>query len=199
MKKVFVIMIALLTMVAFASSVMAQAPAKPAEAGEARCSSGRKAQRPKEEAPKAMKATGTVAGYEAGKMIKVKGKDKETTFGVTGDTKVKGEVKDGAKVTVMYKKDGDKMVATSITVAAEKKPARSRCRPNRLRLPRRLLPLLQLLLKRSNPFQGREIEGITSGNEVMPFLFYKRQREQGKNKENAIFSILNIYKIPKKA
>jgi len=32
-------------------------------------------------------------------------------------------VKDGAKVTVMYKKDGDKMVATSITVAAEKKAA----------------------------------------------------------------------------
>jgi len=31
MRKLFVIMIALLTMVAFASSVMAQAPAKPAE------------------------------------------------------------------------------------------------------------------------------------------------------------------------
>ena len=40
-----------------------------------------------------------------------------------GTPRVKGEVKDGAKVTVMYKKDGDKMVATSITVAAEKKPA----------------------------------------------------------------------------
>jgi hypothetical protein len=56
-------------------------------------------------------------------MIKVKGKDKEMSFDVTGDTKVKGEVKDGAKVTVMYKKDGDKMVATSIAVAAEKKKA----------------------------------------------------------------------------
>jgi|MudIll2142460700_1097286.scaffolds.fasta_scaffold148578_3 hypothetical protein len=117
MKKVFVIMIALVTMVAFAGSVMAQAPAKPA------APPAEKPKTEKKEAPKAMKASGTVAGYEAGKMIKVKGKDKETTYGVTGDTKVKGEVKDGAKVTVMYKKDGDKMVATSITVAAEKKAA----------------------------------------------------------------------------
>ena len=117
MKKVFVIMIALVTMVAFAGSVMAQAPAKPA------APPAEKPKTEKKEAPKAMKASGTVAGYEAGKMIKFKGKDKETTYGVTGDTKVKGEVKDGAKVTVMYKKDGDKMVATSITVAAEKKAA----------------------------------------------------------------------------
>jgi hypothetical protein len=122
MKKVFVIVIALLTMVAFASSVMAQAPAKPAEPAKP-AAPAEKPKTEKKEAPKATKAMGTVAGYEAGKMIKVKGKDKETTFGVTGDTKVKGEVKDGAKVTVMYKKDGDKMVATSITVAAEKKPA----------------------------------------------------------------------------
>ena len=128
MKKLFVVMIALLTMVAFASSVMAQAPAKPAEPAKPAAAPAEKpkAEKPKaekKEAPKAMKAAGTVAGYEAGKMIKVKGKDKETTFDVTGDTKVKGEVKDGAKVTVMYKKDGDKMVATSITVAAEKKAA----------------------------------------------------------------------------
>jgi len=122
MKKVFVIVIALLTMVAFAGSVMAQAPAKPAEPAKP-AAPAEKPKTEKKEAPKAMKATGTVAGYDAGKMIKVKGKDKETTFGITGDTKVKGEVKDGAKVTVMYKKDGDKMVATSVTVAAEKKPA----------------------------------------------------------------------------
>lgn len=123
MKKMFVVMIALLTMVAFAGSVMAQAPAKPAEPAKPAAPPAEKPKAEKKEAPKAMKASGTVAGYEAGKMIKVKGKDKETTYGVTGDTKVKGEVKDGAKVTVMYKKDGDKMVATSITVAAEKKPA----------------------------------------------------------------------------
>ncbi len=68
-----------------------------------------------------MTASGTVASYEAGKMIKVKGKDKEMVFDITGETNVKGEVKEGAKVTVMYKKDGDKMIATAITVAAEKK------------------------------------------------------------------------------
>jgi Cu/Ag efflux protein CusF len=69
-----------------------------------------------------------VATYEAGKVMKVKSKEKEMVFDVTGDTKIKGEVKEGAKVTVMYKKEGDKMVATAITVAAgkkaeEKKPA----------------------------------------------------------------------------
>jgi Cu/Ag efflux protein CusF len=125
MKKLFVVMIALLTIVAFASSVMAQAPAKPAEpaAKPAPAPEKKAPEKAKTEKPKTMKTSGVVATYEAGKMIKVKGKDKEMTFDVTGDTKVKGEVKDGAKVTVMYKKDGDKMVATSISVAAEKKKA----------------------------------------------------------------------------
>jgi hypothetical protein len=126
MKKLFVVMIALLTMVAFASSVMAQAPAKPAEPAKPATAPAPEKKAPekaKADKPKAMKAMGVVAGYEAGKMIKVKGKDKEMAFDVTGDTKVKGEVKDGAKVTVMYKKDGEKMTATSISVAAEKKKA----------------------------------------------------------------------------
>ena len=127
MKKLFVVMIALLTVAAFVGSVMAQAPAKPAEPAKTAAPADKpKTDKPKaekKEAPKAMRAAGTVAGYEAGKMIKVKGKEKETTFDITGDTKVKGEVKDGAKVTVMYKKDGDKMVATSIAVASEKKAA----------------------------------------------------------------------------
>lgn len=127
MKKLFVVMIALLTMTAFVGSVMAQAPAKPAEPAKVAAPADKpKTEKPKAEkkdAPKAVRASGTVAGYEAGKMIKVKGKEKETTFDITGDTKVKGEVKDGAKVTVLYKKDGDKMIATSITVASEKKAA----------------------------------------------------------------------------
>jgi len=131
MKKVFVVMIALLTMVAFASSVMAQAPAKPAEPAKAAepAKSAVPAEKAKADKPKAEKKAapskfmGAVAGYEAGKMIKVKGKDKEMSFDVTGDTKVTGEVKDGAKVTVTYKKDGDKMVATAIAVPAAKKAA----------------------------------------------------------------------------
>jgi Cu/Ag efflux protein CusF len=56
-------------------------------------------------------------------MIKVKGaKEKEMTFDIAADAKMKGEAKEGGKVTVGYKKDGDKMVATSISVAAAKKP-----------------------------------------------------------------------------
>ena len=124
MKRALVVMVALLAMVAFVSGVMAQAPA-PAKAASAPAPAPEKAKpadKPKADKPKAMKFAGAVAAYEAGKMIKVKGsKDKEMAFDVTGDTKMKGEVKEGAKVTVMYKKDGDKMVATSITVAAEKK------------------------------------------------------------------------------
>jgi len=132
MKRTLVVMVALLAMVAFVSGVMAQAPAKTekpaAPAVEKAAPAPAPAQpkpaadKPKADKPKAMKFAGAVAGYEAGKMIKVKGsKDKEMTFDVTADTKVKGDVKDGAKVTVMYKKDGDKMVATSISGPAEKK------------------------------------------------------------------------------
>jgi Cu/Ag efflux protein CusF len=122
MKKLFTIMIAVLTVVAFAGSVMAQAPAKPAEPAKA-AAPAEKPKAEKKEVPKALKFAGSVAGYEAGKMIKVKGKDKEMAFDLTGDTKMKGAVKEGARVTVMYKKDGDKLVATSIAAVAEKKAA----------------------------------------------------------------------------
>lgn len=110
MKKTLIVLIALFAMVAFVSGVVAQQkPETP--------------QSQKTKAPKAMHFKGTVAAYEAGKMIKVKGaKEKEMTFDVAADAKIKGEVKEGAKVTVMYKKDGDKMVATSISAAAPKKP-----------------------------------------------------------------------------
>jgi cytoskeletal protein RodZ len=117
-------------MLAFASGVMAQAPAKtekpaataPEKAAPAPAPkpAAEKA-KPKADKPKVLK--GTVATYQAGQMIAVKGKDKEMKFDITADTKVKGEVKEGAKVNVMYKKDGDKMVATSITVPAPKKDA----------------------------------------------------------------------------
>ena len=119
MKRMLIVLVALLAMIAFVGGVMAQekkaqAPA-PAPAPE-------KAKAEKPKAPKAMKASGTIAAYESGKMIKVKAKDKDLTFDIAADAKIKGEPKEGAKVTVMYKKDGDKMVATSISVAAAKKP-----------------------------------------------------------------------------
>jgi len=120
MKRALLVLIALLVTLAFAGGAIAQAPAKtekPAAAPE-------KAKEAKPKEPKAMKASGTVAAYEAGKMIKIKGsKDKEMMFDLTGDTKMKGEVKEGAKVTVMYKKEGDKMVANSVSVAPPPKKA----------------------------------------------------------------------------
>ena len=107
MKKTLIVLVALFAMVAFVSVAMAQQETP---------------QTQKTKAPKAMNFKGTVAAYEAGKMIKVKGaKEKEMTFDVAADAKIKGEVKEGAKVTVAYKKDGDKMVATSISVAGAKK------------------------------------------------------------------------------
>ena len=128
MKRMLIVMVALLAMVAFASGVIAQAPAKTekpaAPAAPAPAPAAEKPKVEKAKAPKAMKFGGTVAAYEAGKMIKVKGaKDKEMAFDVTGDTKMKGEVKEGAKVTIMYKKDGDKMMATSISVTPPPKKA----------------------------------------------------------------------------
>ena len=120
MKKGLLIGIVLVAFVVFAGGAMAQekkaepaAPAAPKAAAPAP---------EKAKAPKDMKAAGTVSVYEAGKMITVKAdKGKEMTFDVTGKTKMTGEVKQGAKVTVMYKKDGEKMVATSIAGPKPKK------------------------------------------------------------------------------
>ena len=122
MKRMLIVMVALLAMIAFASGVIAQAPAKTEQpATPAAPAPAPAAEKPKMEKPKAakpMRFWGTVAAYEAGKSITVKGaKNKEMAFDVTADTKVKGEVKEGTKVSVMYKKEGDKMIATSISVA----------------------------------------------------------------------------------
>ncbi len=128
MKKNLIISVALLTMVAFGGAAMAQGqtkPTAPAATEKSATPATDKSKAEKKEATKAMEATGTVAAYEGGKMIKVKDKDKEMVFDLTADTQVKGEVKEGAKVTVMYKKEGDKMVATAINVSAEKKEKKS--------------------------------------------------------------------------
>ena len=127
MKRMLIIMVALLAMVAFAGGVMAQAPAKtdkPAAPAPEKAAPAPEKPKPAAEKPKAPKpVTGTVAAYEAGKMIAVKVKDKEMKFDIAADAKIKGEVKEGAKATVAHKKDGDKMVATSISVPAPKKEA----------------------------------------------------------------------------
>ncbi len=128
MKKNLIVFVALLTMAAFAGGAMAQGQTKPLAPAATEKTATAATEKPKaesKEATKAMKATGTVAAYEAGKVIKVKEKEKEMAFDLTADTQVKGEVKEGAKVTVMYKKDGDKMVATAIHVGAVKKEKKS--------------------------------------------------------------------------
>jgi len=110
MRKVLIILVALFAMAAFVSGVVAQEKKaeQPAPAAE------------KAKPVKAMRAFGTVSAYEAGKTITVKGKKEELTFDIAPEAKIKGEVKEGARVHVMYKKEGDKRIATSITVAAKK-------------------------------------------------------------------------------
>jgi hypothetical protein len=71
--------------------------------------------------PKMMKASGAVLAYEKGMMIKVKGAKEDWTFELAPDAKIKGEVKEGARVAVTYLKQGGKMIASSVTVAAEPK------------------------------------------------------------------------------
>lgn len=115
MRKALVVLVTLLVTAAFVSGVMAQGPKtdKPAAASE----------KPKAKAAAPKPVKGTVAAYEQGKMIAVKVKDKEMKFDIAADAKIKGEVKEGSKATVAYKKDGNKMVATSISVPAPKKSA----------------------------------------------------------------------------
>lgn len=131
MKKL-ILVVALLTMVAFVSGVMAQgkpaptpAPAKPAVTA-----APAPAAAPAPEKPaKAEKFAGTVDKVdEAGKAIVIKGKKDEKTIVIDDKTKItKGgkemafaDLKMGMNVSVEYKKDGDKMVATAVKAAAPK-------------------------------------------------------------------------------
>jgi len=128
MKRVLVLVVALLTMVAFASTGLAQAPAKTAAPEKAAPAAAPKAAAEKPKAPKPIE--GTVVAYEAGKMIKVKGaKAKEWTFDATADTKIINEVKEGVKVKVAYKKEGEKMIAKTITGPKPKPPKKEAPKP----------------------------------------------------------------------
>jgi Cu/Ag efflux protein CusF len=115
MKKVLIILVAIWAIVAFVSGgVLAQE--KKAE-GQAAQTAEKKTPE-----PKAMKAEGTVVAYDsAAKALKIKAKNQDMDFTVADGAKIKGEVKEGAKVKVSYKKEGDKMVVTAISVAAGKK------------------------------------------------------------------------------
>jgi hypothetical protein len=120
MKKL-ILVVALLTMVAFVSGVMAQGKPAPAPAPAAA---------PAPEKPaKVEKYAGTVDKVdEAAKAIVIKGKKSEKTIVIDDKTKItKGgkemafaDLKMGMNVSVEYKKDGDKMVATAVKAAAPK-------------------------------------------------------------------------------
>ncbi len=126
MKKL-ILLVALLTMVVFVSGVMAQqkaAPAKPAG------TAAPAATAPAPEKPMKMeKFSGTVEKVdEAAKMIDVKMKKKTMSFAIDDQTKITkagkemsfADVKKGMNVSVQYKKEGDKMIATAIKAAAPK-------------------------------------------------------------------------------
>jgi hypothetical protein len=99
MKKFLIIMVALFVSFAFVTGVMA------AE---------------KKAKVKTMKAQGTVTAFDAEKKtLKVKVKKTDLDFDVA-DATVQGEVKEGAMVSVTYKKEGKKNTATSITVIEKK-------------------------------------------------------------------------------
>ena len=128
MKKM-ILLVALLTVVAFVSGVMAQQ--KPAEKAAAPAPAKPAATVPagKPKAAKAEKFAGAVEKIdEAAKAIVVKDKKGEKTFAIDDKTKITkagkdmpfAEVKKGMNVSVEYKKDGDKMVAVAIRVAAPK-------------------------------------------------------------------------------
>ena len=129
MKKM-ILLVALLTLVAFVSGVMAQqkaAPAKPAATP-----APAPAPAPSEKV-KVEKFSGAIEIVDdMAKAIEVKGKvkkeDKSLTFATDDKTKItKGkdtlafaDLKKGMKVSVEYQKAGDKMTAVAIKVAAPK-------------------------------------------------------------------------------
>ncbi|TFG42653.1 MAG: hypothetical protein E4H48_04015 [Syntrophobacterales bacterium] len=70
---------------------------------------------------KALKASGTVLTYDPGAMIAVKtAKGKEMHFDLAANAKVGSKVDRGSKVTVTYKKQGQKLVAAAVAVSTKK-------------------------------------------------------------------------------
>lgn len=124
MKKVFMVVMALLISVAFAVTIFAQEkPAtekSPAEAPKA-VSDAPKTEKPK---AKSKRLTGEVTNIEADS-VTVKGKKSEKVFDIS-KAKFKGykdatEIKTGDKVLVNYKEIDGKAVATRVAKPAPKK------------------------------------------------------------------------------
>jgi hypothetical protein len=116
MKKVLIILLGLLAMVAFVSGV-AMAQADRPQLGSA--------QEEKLQTSAKLQAVAVVTAYDAAaKTLKVNYKDKEYDLTVADDATIKGAVKPGAKVKVDFKKEGGKRIATSISVMSSKRAAR---------------------------------------------------------------------------
>jgi len=122
MKKT-ILLIVLLTLVAFVSGAMAQA--KPATTPAPAASTSTKPAPP----AKMEKLSGEVKSVDAvGKSIVVAKGKVEKTFIIDDETKItKGkdtlsfaDLKAGMNVAIEYKKDGDKLIAVTIKVAAPK-------------------------------------------------------------------------------
>ena len=118
MKKA-ILMVVMITLVAFVSGAIAAAPGPAASATTPKPAPTAKLE----------KFTGDIKGVDAmaKSLVVAKGKD-EKTFGVTADTKItKGkealkfeDLKAGMNVAIGYKKDGDKNNAVTIKVSAPK-------------------------------------------------------------------------------
>jgi Cu/Ag efflux protein CusF len=119
MKKA-ILLVVLLTLVAFVSGAIAAAPPK--------------AGTTPPPAPKLEKFTGDIKSIDAvaKSIVVAKGKE-EKTFATTADTKItKGkdalkfeDLKAGMNVVLEYKKDGDKNIAVTIKVSAPKAPPKA--------------------------------------------------------------------------
>ena len=131
MKKL-ILLVVMLTMVAFVSGVVAQpkpAPEKPAAAPAPAAPAKAKETKPE----KMQKFSGAIAKVdEMGKMVEVKGKvkkeEKTMTFMIDDATKITkgketmkiGDLKEGMTASIEYKKEGDKMMAATIKISAPK-------------------------------------------------------------------------------
>ena len=120
MKKL-ILLVALITMVAFVSGAMAQPKPAPAPTP---------APAPAPEKPAKMeKSSGTIRMVdEAAKMVDVKKGKKTMSFVIDDQTKItKGkkeisleDLKKGMHVSIEYKKEGDRMIATTIKASSHK-------------------------------------------------------------------------------
>ena len=128
MKKT-ILLVVMLSLVAFVSGAIAAAPPKAATTAPA-------AAAPATTAPaKLDKFNGEIKNVDAmAKSIVVAKGKVEKTFVVTADTKItKGkealkfdDLKAGMNVVIKYKKDGDKLIAVTIKVSAPKAPPKGK-------------------------------------------------------------------------